>query len=219
MVVAGRPAAFALLGVRGAEAWVGGMATIPGQRRHGLGERALAGILEAAAARGCRSVRLEVVQDNRAAIALYAKLGFAVVRDLIVWSLPATGANAPSGRAVDERSAHAWIAANRPSPEPWQRADAVLDRLRGRGASLRGLVVEREGAIAGAIVYRDGPTITVLQAAAVDPAAAAEVLLAAGAGERDIRFTNAPGAEPFSQALEQLGASVVVRQREMRLRL
>jgi hypothetical protein len=87
------------------------------------------------------------------------------------------------------------------------------------GAPLRGLVVERAGAIAGAMVYRDGATRSVLQAAAANAAAAGDVLLAAAAGELDIRFTNAPSAEPFSQALQELGATVLVRQHEMRLRL
>ncbi len=219
VVIADGPAAFALLGVRGADAWVGGMATIPEQRRRGLGERALAGILAAAADRACRTVWLEVIEDNRAAIRLYARLGFCVVRDLIVWSLPATGPGTSSGRAIDERSAQVWIAANRPSHEPWQRADVVLDRLRDRGAPLGGLVVETAGAITGAIVYRDGATRSVLQAAAADAAAAAGVLLAVAAGERDVRFTNAPSAEPFSFALQELGATVLVRQHEMRLRL
>ncbi|HEY2790180.1 MAG TPA: GNAT family N-acetyltransferase [Gaiellales bacterium] len=219
VVVAARPAAFALLGVRGADAWVGGMATIPDQRRRGHGERALLATLEAAAARGCRTVWLEVVEDNRAASTLYAKLGFETVRDLVVWSLPATAPGTSSGHALDARAAQAWIAANRPSHEPWQRADAVLDRLHDRGAPLHGLAVERAGAIAGAIVCRDGATLSVLQAAAVDAVAAAEVLLAAAAGERDVRFTNAPSDEPFSQALEQLGGRLVARQHEMRLGL
>jgi len=219
VVVAARPAAFALLGVRGADAWVGGMATIPDERRRGLGEQALVATLAAAAERDCRTVWLEVVDANHAAIALYAKLGFEVVRDLAVWSLPAIGSGTAAGRAIDERSAQAWIAANRPSHEPWQRADAVLGRLRARGAPLHGLVVERDGAIAAAIVYRDGAAPSVLQAAAVDVAAAADALRAAAAGEREIRFTNAPTNEPFSQALEQLGGRLVARQHEMRLGL
>ena len=219
VVIADRPAAFALLGVRGADAWVGGMATIPEQRRRGLGERALAGILAAAADRGCRTVWLEVIEDNRAAIALYAKLGFCVVRDLIVWSLPATGPGTSSGRAIDERSAQRLDRGQPAEPRALAARRRVLDRLRDRGAPLGGLVVETAGAITGAIVYRDGTTRSVVQAAAADAAAAARVLLAAAAGERGVRFTNAPSAEPFSQALQELGATVLVRQHEMRLRL
>lgn len=220
VVVIDRPVAFALLGLRGADAWIGGMGTAPVHRRQGLGERALAGALEAASARGCRTVWLEVIDRNTAAIALYDRLGFEVVRDLIVWTLAPTRTRPSSGgRPVDERSAHAWIAAHRPSREPWQRADAVVGRLRMRGVPLCGMVVDRAGVIAGAVVYRDEEPVTVVQAAAVDAAAAADVLLATAGGERCIRFTNAPPGEPCSQALRELGANPVVRQHELRLRL
>jgi len=215
-----RPAAVALIARRGRAAWVGGMGTAPAYRRRGLGERVLVAALEAAAGRGCREVWLEVLDGNRGAVALYEKLGFEVVRDLIVWSLPAHRGGVPASRPVGPEQARAWIGAHRPSREPWQRADPSVDRLVALGARLRGLMVDRDGRVAGAVVFReDGDPATTFQIAAVDEASAADTLLAATGGERGLRLSNAPAGEPASRALERLGARAVARQHEMRLAL
>ena len=81
------PVAFALVGRRGTDAWIGGMGTSPAYRRIGLGARTLAAAIDAAAATGVEAVWLEVLTDNAPAIALYEQLGFEPVRDLEIWSL------------------------------------------------------------------------------------------------------------------------------------
>ncbi len=48
----------------------------PGCRRSGIARTLLAALEAEAAARGCRSVRLEVRDDNQAAIALYSGSGY-----------------------------------------------------------------------------------------------------------------------------------------------
>jgi ribosomal protein S18 acetylase RimI-like enzyme len=213
VAVADGPAAFALLGIRGTDAWIGGMATVPARRREGLARRMLDAAIDSAAEAGCTTVWLEVVDRNAAAVALYRARGFAQVRDLAVWSLPdAEGA----AHAVDEREAHAWIASHREEREPWQRADGTLDRLRDAGVALRGLVLERSGAAVGAVVCRDGTSVTVLQLAAEDDAAA-DTLLRAAADGRALQVTNAPVGGRVSRALGRCGASVTARQHEMRL--
>jgi ribosomal protein S18 acetylase RimI-like enzyme len=213
------PAAFALLGVRGAGAWIGGMATAPPYRRRGLGRCVMAAALEAASQRGCDAVWLEVVDANAAAIALYRELGFAAVRDLDVWSLEPQPAQPPPSRPVDATTAQAFIAAHRGEPEPWQRADATVARLVEGGAPLEALVVERSGAVAGAAVHRTGGgSVGVLQIAALDDAAAADVLLAA-AGGRAVHLANTPTGGACARVLAALGARLVARQHEMRLRL
>jgi GNAT superfamily N-acetyltransferase len=210
-----RPVAFALMARRGPEAWVGGMGCVPSHRRQGLGERGLTAGLDAAGEDGCRVARLEVIDGNRPAIRLYEKLGFEVVRDVIVWSLPAQPHAAPAAREVDVAAALAWIAAHRAGPEPWQRADESVAAMARSGVALCGLLLGH----AGAVVYRErGDAVTVLQIAAVDEAAAADVLLAA-AGGRPLRLSNAPAGEPVSHALRHLGADIAVRQHEMRLSL
>jgi GNAT superfamily N-acetyltransferase len=220
VVVEERPVAFALIALRGTAAWVGGMGTIGSHRRLGLGTSALVAGIEAARERGCDAVWLEVIDRNRAAARLYESLGFEVQRDLIVWALPATGDEPPSSRPVSPDSAHRWIAANRRSREPWQRADETLVQMRVRGTGLGGLVVERGGSATAAAVYReDRDRVTVLQVTAADEAAAADALLAAAGGHRDLRLTNLPADEVASGALWSLGARAVVAQHEMLLRL
>jgi len=204
-------AAFALVGIRGSEAWVGGMGTAPAHRRRGLGEAALTAALEAAAARGCDRVRLEVIVSNEAAIRLYERLGFEHVRDLGVWSLAAgTGESAGSEALVDE--AHGFVVAHRSEPEPWQRDDAVLGRLGERGATLHGHVLEGRAAVVHRI---DGPAPSVLQAAATSEDAAVEAL-GAVANANGLRFLNVEDGSLLARALERLGAAEAVRQHELR---
>jgi ribosomal protein S18 acetylase RimI-like enzyme len=218
-VIDEEPVSFALIGRRDTEAWIGGMGTVPSHRRLGLGERAVTAAIEAAFARGCRHVWLEVLEDNQAAFALFFKLGFQLQRDLIAWSLPANAEAAQSEPAADLEATRAWIAANRPSREPWQRAAATLDRLLARGVALRGVVVRSGGEIAAAVVYRDDEhSVAVLQIVAADEGCAARALTAAAAG-RPLRLTNVPIDEPVSHALERLGARQVARQHELRLTL
>jgi GNAT superfamily N-acetyltransferase len=215
-----RPAALALIARRGPAAWVGGMGTAPAYRRRGLGARALTAGLEAARERGCREAWLEVIDGNGAAIALYEKLGFEVVREVVVWALPARGDAVPASRPVDSEPAQAWIGAHRASREPWQRADESLANMRARGAALRGLMIDRGDQVVGAVVFRDdADQVPVLQIAAVDDDAAAEALLAAAGQDRGLRLSNAPVGEAPARALERLGASPGVRQHEMRLAL
>ncbi len=219
VVIDEEPVSFALIGRRDTEAWIGGMGTTPSHRRLGLGERAVGAAIEAAFARGCRAVWLEVLEDNQAAFELYTKLGFQLRRDLIVWSLPPTGEAAASEPPADLEATRAWIAANRASREPWQRADATVDRLLERGVALHGAVVRDRGEVAAAVIYRDDePTVAVLQIAATDEGAAAEALTAAAAG-RPLRLSNLPTDDPVSQALEHLGAGQIARQHELHLTL
>jgi ribosomal protein S18 acetylase RimI-like enzyme len=220
VVVEERPAAFALIARRKEAGWVGGMGTMPSHRRRGLGAEALVAGIEVARDRGCRSMWLEVIDSNRAAAQLYAKLGFEIQRELIVWFLPATGNDPPPARAVAPDAAHTWIVATRRSREPWQRADETLANLRASRIELRGLVIERDGSVVSAVVFReDQGKVNVLQIAASDEASATEALLAAAGGRQDLRLANVPADEASSRALRSLGAQAVVTQHEMLLRL
>src|SRR5262245_35948914 len=125
-----RPVGAALLGLRGEHAWVGGMGVVPAARRVGLGERLMREILAAAREAGASEVRLEVLEQNVAARALYEKLGFTFLRRLAVWTwrdappVPARVAAAPDPRAVRSRLAAAGRA-----PQPWRRSGEPVHRL------------------------------------------------------------------------------------------
>jgi ribosomal protein S18 acetylase RimI-like enzyme len=214
------PAALALIARRDGAGWVGGMGTVPRYRRRGLGEEALAAGLAALADRGATVAWLEVIDENGRALALYEKLGFEVVRDLVVWSLPAGDAAPPTCRTIDAQSAHAWIRAHRQDREPWQRADEAVTAIGSHGASLRGVVVDRDGQVSATALVRDDAAVAeALQVVATDEQAAADVLLAAAGVDCELRFRNVPEGAPASLALERLGAQRIATQHEMRLRL
>ncbi len=69
-------AGFILCRAAGDEAEILTLAVLPEKRRRGLGYRLLADGLAGAAARGARTMFLEVAEDNIAALALYAGAGF-----------------------------------------------------------------------------------------------------------------------------------------------
>jgi ribosomal protein S18 acetylase RimI-like enzyme len=220
LVLDDRPAAFALIASRDDAGWVGGIGTVPQYRRRGLAEQVLTAGLTALRDHGGRVAWLEVIDENHQARRLYEKLGFEVVRDLLVWSLPAREANRPMSRAIDPSVAHDWIRTNRSEREPWQRTDASVAAIEARGASLRGVAVDRDGELAAAAIVRDGDRGSeVLQLAAGDEQAAAQLLLAAAGAGRELRFRNVPDGAPASLALRNLGAQLIATQHEMRLML
>ena len=217
VVIDEEPIAFALAGRRGPRCWIGGMGTTPSRRRQGLGEKALVAAIEAAVARGCTEVTLEVLVDNEPAFRLYRKLGFQTTRDLVAWSLASTPrAPLTAAAVVEVDRAQAWISAHRHAPEPWQRADDTLGVYRRRGTRLRGLMLERDGEIAAAAILHDpSGLVSVLQIAAVDAGAAETILLAAAADGHSVRLANVPVDDPASLAFAALGAERVAVQHEM----
>ncbi|MFI9455202.1 GNAT family N-acetyltransferase [Amycolatopsis sp. NPDC052450] len=59
---------------------VAGIAVDPGSRGHGIGSLLVEELAAIAAERGCREIRLDVIDTNPRAKALYERLGFATVR-------------------------------------------------------------------------------------------------------------------------------------------
>lgn len=216
VAVGAAPAGLVLTARRGSEAWIGGMGVAPDRRRTGLGARLLTAALGSVARDGADAVWLEVLEANHAAIGLYEGLGFERERHLAIWSLPPGDRGATAQRALDLDAAHAWITTHRAGRDPWQRADASVGHMRARGVALSAVAVERSDGIAGAaIVKADGVTVTVIQHAARDRAAAADLVRAA-AGAHTLRLSNIPSDHLFSEVLRDLGADLVVTQHEMR---
>lgn len=212
-----RPVGLAMLGVRGAEGWVGGMGVVPERRRAGTGELLMRGLLDQARARGLARVTLEVLEQNGPARRLYERLGFEQTRVLEIWTFPglAHAAAAPTAAEASLDAALAVVGAARGAPEPWQRAPATIDRYRERDDCTRALVLD-----GGAVVYRlAAGRATLLQLAAPSVQAARELVLAALAGTSGGAFLNVPDDDPSRTALDELGGTAAARQLELELQL
>jgi ribosomal-protein-alanine N-acetyltransferase len=73
------PIGFVLWRTAGEEAEVLTLATTPAHRRLGVATAMVCGAIAAAAAAGAQTLFLEVAEENLPALALYARLGFAMV--------------------------------------------------------------------------------------------------------------------------------------------
>lgn len=193
------------LGVRGEDAWIGGVGVVPAARRSGVGEALMHALHEQAGDRGVRNVWLEVIFENSSASALYEQLGYRAVRDVEVWSLPAEDGPA-TAREVPVDEAHARLRELRTGREPWQRADKTVANYN----DTHGLETD-----AGTAVYRQfGDHVQLLQIAG-EP----EALLSALRRLGRVSVVNLPEDDAASSVLRALGGNVVVRQHEMLLEL
>jgi ribosomal-protein-alanine N-acetyltransferase len=86
-----QPVGFALSRVAADEAEVLSIAVMQGRRGHGGGSALLARHLGRLAGSGVRRVALEVDEDNEAALALYARFGFAEVGRRVAYYARADG--------------------------------------------------------------------------------------------------------------------------------
>jgi ribosomal protein S18 acetylase RimI-like enzyme len=204
----GEPVGLANLGLRGKDAWIGGVGVVPVERRRGTGRALMGAIHDVARRRGVERVWLEVIVENTQAIALYEQLGYARVRDLEVWSLRGeANGDVPE---VPAGEAHAWIREHRSEREPWQRDDASLANTPGT----RGLLVDGAAAVVRVARGRVG----VVQLAGA-PEALRPLLAAARSLGEGLSVMNLPSGHPAAAALGELGGTIAVRQHEMVLRV
>ena len=127
----GKPVGLVNVGLRGPDAWIGGLGVVPAERRRGTGRRLMEAAQREARARGAERVWLEVIVENVQAVALYRDLGYAHVRDVEVWSLAGAGRGrrrvpAGGGARLDPGAPHRAraVAARRclgrpPGRRPW----------------------------------------------------------------------------------------------------
>jgi ribosomal protein S18 acetylase RimI-like enzyme len=195
------------LGVRGEDAWIGGVGVVAGRRGEGIGTQLMHAAHDAARARGVRRVWLEVLVQNEPAIRLYERLGYERVRELEVWTLGELELRKHKGSPVPVAEALGRSGGR----EPWQRSDASVANLEG----VEALAGER-----GAIVYRStGGVVSLLQGTAEDEPAARELLESLPAGTTGVRWLNGPVGDPFNAAFASLGGAEVARQHEYVLTL
>jgi ribosomal protein S18 acetylase RimI-like enzyme len=201
----GEPVGLGNLGVRGEDAWIGGVGVVAAARRSGIGEALMRALHEQARERAVRRVWLEVIVENTGAFALYEKLGYRTVRDVEVWSLPAGEEDTDEAREVPAAEAQARIHELGSARAPWQRADETVANY----GDARGLATD-----AGAALFRTGGAVQLLQAAGeVEP------FLRFLRGLGAVSVLNLPQDDAAAPALRSLGAKPVIRQHEMLLDL
>jgi GNAT superfamily N-acetyltransferase len=200
----GVPVGFGNLGLRGDEAWIGGVGVVASARRQGIAELLMQVLHDEAAAHGVTEVWLEVIEQNDAACRLYEKLGYDLARWVEVWTL---SAEVPPGRAreVPVEQAHARIRELRTEREPWQRSDATLAHY----GDARGIETDD-----GAAIFRVAGAAQLIQIAGE-----AQELLQALRSYGNVVMLNLPAGDPVGDAMRELGGTVTVRQREMVLDL
>jgi len=201
----GEAVGLANLALRGEEAWIGGVGVVVSARRQGVAEALMRALHDEGRGRGVSTVWLEVIEQNDVAYRLYDRLGYEVVRDVEVWSLAADEAGG-SATEIPAAEAHARIQELRTSREPWQRADGTLAHY----DDLAGLASDD-----GVAVFRAGPTVQLLQIAG----SSFDELLRSLRARGPVSALNIPADDPAAAALRDLGASMVVRQHEMKLAL
>jgi ribosomal protein S18 acetylase RimI-like enzyme len=189
------------LGVRGEDAWIGGVGVVKAARREGIGEILMRALQDEARARGVVRVWLEVIEQNTGAFALYEKLGYRTVRDVEVWSLAAT-VEPGDGEQVSLDVASTLLPAER---EPWQRADASVAKQ----PDVQALAHE-----SGAAIFRlvDG-RVSLLQIGGER----LEELLRALRAYGPVHALNLPRDGAAARAFAALGGTLIVRQHEMLL--
>ena len=197
----GEPVGLGNLGLRGEDAWIGGIGVASSARRSGVGEALMRALHEQARERGVQRVWLEVIVENTAAFTLYEKLGYQQVQDVEVWTLPGVDGE-HAEREVSPTEAKKRLPEKH---EPWQRAWGTLEHY----DDVRGLVSD-----SGAMLFCVRSTAQ-LQQYAGDP----EPLLRALRTFGDAYVLNLPADDPAAAVLRELGGSVAVRQHEMLLEL
>jgi GNAT superfamily N-acetyltransferase len=209
----GTAVGLANLGRRGARTWLGGVGVVPSRRRQGIGELLTRNLLEQAGGVGATEMSLEVIVENRHAISLYEKLGFVRTRELEILSLAAAEPDGDGAEAATIDAARALVRARRDGEEPWQRADAAVDRLLQHDPAPEAMV----GGEAAAVYRVVGDTVGLVQAAGDGRGLAA--ILASLRAKGKVTAVNYPAGGEVAEALRALGADLSLRQYEMVKRL
>ncbi|MFI0609450.1 MAG: GNAT family N-acetyltransferase [Anaerolineae bacterium] len=126
---AGQALGLALLGRRGARAWITRLGVAAEARKSGLGRRLVSSLVEEAQRLGCAAVILEVIRENVAARQLFEQLGFRATRELLVLRRPPAPIDRPgrlSGLRSLSRAACLALLAQREDAPSWLMETASL---------------------------------------------------------------------------------------------
>lgn len=140
-----------LLGLRAHSGWIGGLGVIPPYRRQGIGRQMMRYLLDRARDHALKQVRLEVIETNTGAHALYRQLGFDDLRYLHYLERdPGPVPDPPTAYQIERRAPEEMLAYFDSFHEvetPWQRAYPSLVNL--AAAHMRGWAALDAGTIVG----------------------------------------------------------------------
>jgi GNAT superfamily N-acetyltransferase len=233
---AGEPGGVALLATRDGTCWCGGLGVVPALRQQGLGRRLMEALIDGARVRGFPRMRLECIDGNDAARALYDGLGYRALRRLDVFEGFPSAPRFPEQRHGSSLEfgdpETVWIDfdAYHPVQPTWQ------NQLRGRradaaaGGPIVGLALGRRHRPRSYVLARvradERAPIVILDAGArpeaadpTDDLAELVVRLLAEYPERPLVAVNVPEDAPLNAALRRLAVPVPLTQTEMELTL
>jgi ribosomal protein S18 acetylase RimI-like enzyme len=130
----GAPAGAALIATRSRATRLAGMALLPEARRRGIGRSLVMRVIEESRVRGDRSIVLEVIEQNAAAVRLYESCGFSRVRRLVGFRRPIQAEDValrpvPQLKQVDLQAVAAVVKTNGLADLPWQLSAETLAQL------------------------------------------------------------------------------------------
>jgi ribosomal protein S18 acetylase RimI-like enzyme len=223
-------AGVALLAFEGKEAWCGGLAVAPEQRRRGAAAQLMQMLQQRAQMQGAATLHLEVLAGNAPARALYARLGYQEVRELLIWERSHRQGTLPIPYERLEPADPTEILANfhhwHDLQPAWQRRFPYLQRIH---SLMDGYTISaKDGMPVAYVLYhhrqqgRNSQETVQIFDIAVDPAADTA---AAGCSllqalqlqymDADLILVNEPADSKFSRILAALGFYVTDRQYEL----
>jgi ribosomal protein S18 acetylase RimI-like enzyme len=206
----GKLAGAVAFGMREKRAWFALIGVKPEFRRRGYGWQLFSRVVAAARASGAQSMEFEVMQHNHVAVAMYQKVGFAIVDELAIWARKPMTFAANDLRPRKHREAA--IAALVQSPSAcWQREPRSI------ALAPPSALIRTDGAYAYVRAGRE--FATVLDAGARDVTAARALVAELDrCVSQDLTLLNEPSRSPLSAALRESSWRIVKRQHRMILR-
>jgi GNAT superfamily N-acetyltransferase len=217
MTVEGRPAGFSYLAQRGHRGWIAGVGIAPEFRGRGLSYPLMEEHVRHFRAWGLRHVQLEVFVQNWAA-RVYERVGFRATRrlPLLRGATPVAGEALPAVPLAAALEHHARLHGEWPAS--WNREPPWLACAAGMNAPPHVVVTGPEERPAGYLAAAaESDPLWIMDAAALDEAAAARLLASLGAAHpgRPAVIVNEPEGSPVHRALLAAGWAEESAQLEM----
>jgi RimJ/RimL family protein N-acetyltransferase len=217
----GEPAGLAVLALRDDRAWCGGFGVVQAFRGRGLAHHLAEAMIREARTSGARSLQLEVLTRNTAAIATYQRAGLHTERDLLImgWKAadhdPVEAADVPL-ETVPPHQVLDPYALHHPVRAAWQRElPTLLARTDLQARRLTGAI--GEAAVVIAPTQEGSAQIVDLVASRVEAANA--ILRALQRQYRSLVCVNEPENSPWLAVFRAAGFVESDRQHEMHLPL